>query len=208
MIQMIHCSGTGLGVRCQVVEPSLAKQQGWGRSVPAPVWLPIVQPANHGCTIQVTMSFPWPRAERSWRQPVLSLSSAQSLIRTDEIIRTWFRRMLAKRDCGALTTHMARLQRRWARECCWRRGTGGLGGLPGGGGIGTQQNGLGSEPGPASTKDTEQQALTITWQTGAAHPALSKLCWPCPGHPSSALSSEVLGLWKGGGEPSEFLGSC
>ena len=37
----------------------------------------------------------------------------------------------------------------------------GAGVLPGGGGIGTQQNGLGSEPGPASTKDTEQQGLTI-----------------------------------------------
>lgn len=61
------------------------------------------------------------------------------------------------------------------------------------------------EPGPASKKDIDQQALAVTWQRSAAPPPLSKPCRPVSLPPwSYARSSEALGLWKGGGEPHEF----
>lgn len=49
--------------------------------------------------------------------------------------------------------------------------------------------------GPASTKGTDQQALTVTWQTSASRPPLSCVL----ATQGSALSSEALGLWKGRG---------
>ena len=136
---------------------------------------------------------------------------AQSLIRTDEIIRTWVRRMLAKRDGGALITHMARLQRRWACECCQRRQT-----APWGAG-GPSRRRWNWNPAEWSwvraraslDKGHREQGLSVTWQTGAAHSALSKLCWPVS-WPLRALPSalEAMGLWKEGEEPNEFLRSC
>lgn len=76
MIQMIHCSGTGLRVRCQVVEPSLEKRQGWERSVQPLSGCPSPSLPTTAALSKLPLSFPWPRAERSWRQPALSLSSA------------------------------------------------------------------------------------------------------------------------------------
>lgn len=74
-----------------------------------------------------------------------------------------------------------------------RQPPGGLGGLPGGGGIGTQQNGLGSELGPASTKDTENRASVSHGRQVLLIQPCQNSAGPCPGH--SELCPQLLRLW-------------
>lgn len=59
MIEMIHASGMPSGSDAND-GPVSGKEAGLKQSVSAHVWLPTAQPANYGCSIQVTLSFPRP----------------------------------------------------------------------------------------------------------------------------------------------------
>ena len=116
--------------------------------------------------------------------------------------------MLAKRDGGALITHMARLQSSWASECCRRRWTAGLGAF-------LEEVEL--EPSRMVLDQSQDQPRQRTPRAGPQCHVADRCCSfslvktllaRVLATPSSALSSEALGLWKRGGEPTEFLGSC
>lgn len=132
VIPIIHSSGTGLR----------ADAKRWTRLWPSDrpgtvslrACLAAHCPACQPCRIvQVTLSSPWPQAENPGSSQLPPLRGLQKRMRAR------CRVVLARGGCGALTTHGG-----ISKEMKWPA-RGGPGRLPRGGGIGTQQDGLGSE---------------------------------------------------------------